>query len=140
MKKALKSVSLLLIIGMVLVLLTGCGGDKLIATKTTEDDSMGLGKYEEKIEVKFKDDKVSEVTMTAEFEKEEAAKSMAALFNLGSSMAEEEMEGFKVEQKGKKVIMKVDAKTFAKQEDLSDEDMTKEAIKKSLEEDGYTVK
>lgn len=140
MKKALKSVSLLLIIGMVLVLLTGCGGDKLIATKTTDDDSMGLGKYEEKIEVKFKDDKVSEVTMTAEFEKEEAAKSMAALFNLGSSMAEEEMEGFKVEQKGKKVIMKVDAKTFAKQEDLSDEDMTKEAIKKSLEEDGYTVK
>ena len=140
MKKALKSVSLLLIIGMVLVLLTGCGGDKLIATKTTEDDSMGLGKYEEKIEVKFKDDKVSEVTMTAEFEKEEAAKSMAALFNLGSSMAEEEMEGFTVEQKGKKVIMKVDAKTFAKQEDLSDEDMTKEAIKKSLEEDGYTVK
>lgn len=140
MKKALKSVALLLIIGMVLVLLTGCGGDKLIATKTTEDDSMGLGKYEEKIEVKFKDDKVSEVTMTAEFEKEEAAKSMAALFNLGSSMAEEEMEGFKVEQKGKKVIMKVDAKTFAKQEDLSDEDMTKEAIKKSLEEDGYTVK
>lgn len=140
MKKVLKSVALLLIIGMVLVLLTGCGGDKLIATKTTEDDSMGLGKYEEKIEVKFKDDKVSEMTMTAEFEKEESAKSMAAIFNLGATMSEEEMEGFKVEQEGKKVVIKMDAKTFAKQEDLSDEEMTKEAIKKSLEEDGYTVK
>ena len=140
MKKVLKSVALLLIIGMVLVLLTGCGGDKLIATKTTEDDSMGLGKYEEKIEVKFKDDKVSEMIMTYEFEKEESAKSMAALFNLGASMAGEDMKGFEVEQKGKKFVMKMDAKAYAEQEGATDEEMTKEAIKKSLEEDGYTVK
>lgn len=140
MKKVLKSVVLLLIIGMVLVLLTGCGGNKLVATKTTEDDFMGLGKYEEKVELKFKNDKVSEVKMTYEFEKEEAAESMAAIFNLGASMAEEELEGLEVEQKGKKVIMTMDAAMFAEQEGVSDEEMTKEAMKAALEEEGYTVK
>lgn len=140
MKKTIKSIALLLIMGVMLFLLVGCGGDKLVATKTTEDDVMGLGKYEEKIEVTFKDDKVNEVKMTYEFEKEESAKNMAALFNLGASMSGEEMEGLKVEQKGKKLIMNMDAKTFAQQEGATDEEMTKEAIKASLEEEGYTVK
>lgn len=140
MKKTIKSVALLLIMGVMLFLLAGCGGDKLVATKTTEDDVMGLGKYEEKIEVTFKDNKVNEVKMTYEFEKEESAKNMAALFNLGASMSGEEMEGLKVEQKGKKLIMNMDAKTFAQQEGATDEEMTKEAIKASLEEEGYTVK
>lgn len=140
MKKTLKIGALLLVMAMLLVLLTGCGGNKLVATKTTEDEGMGFGKYEETVELKFKDDKVNEITMTYEFEKEESAEGMAAIFNLGVSMSEEEMQGFEVEQKGKKVIIKMDAKMFAEQEGVSEEEMTKEAMKKALEEDGYTVK
>lgn len=41
MKKVAKSVALLLVMGMILVLLAGCGSDKLVATKTTEDDMVG---------------------------------------------------------------------------------------------------
>lgn len=140
MKKTLKIGALILALATLLVLLTGCGGDKLVATKTTEDDGMGLGKYEETVEIKFKDDKVTEITMTSEFEKEESAQGMAAIFNMGVSMAGEKMEGFEVEQKGKKVIIRMDAKLFAEQEGISEEGMTKEAMKKALEEDGYTVK
>ena len=140
MKKTLKAILLVLVMSMVLVLLTGCGGDKLVATKSTDDDMMGMGKYEEKIEVEFKDDKASKITMTYEFEKEESAKAMAAFFDLGASMEEEGLEGLKVEQKGKKLIIKMDVETFAAQEGVEESEMTKEAMKKSLEEDGYTVK
>lgn len=140
MKKTFKIGALLIVMAILLVLLTGCGADKIVATKTTEDQGMGLGKYEETVEIEFKNDKVNEIKMICEFEKKEAAESMAAIFNLGASMAGEELEGFSVEQTGKKVIIKMDAKMFAEQEGMQADEMTKEALKKSLEEDGYTVK
>lgn len=140
MKKTLKIGMLLVSLVMVLVLLTGCGANKLVATKTTNDEVMGLGKYEETVEIEFKDEKVSSITMISEFEKEEPAKEMAGMFNMAFAMAGEEIEGFEVEQKGKKVIIKMDAKIFAEQQDIPEGEITKEAIKKSLEEDGYTVK
>jgi len=140
MRKVLINVGLLLIIGMVLILLTGYGADKLIATKTTQDDFMGLGKYEEKVEVELKNDKVTEIEMTYEFEKKEAAEGMTSILNLGISMSKEELEGITLEQKGNKVIITMDAKVFAEQEGVSEKEMTKEAMRSYLEEEGYTVK
>ena len=140
MRKVLTNVGLLLIMGMMLILLTGCGADKLIATKTTQDDFMGLGRYEEKVEVEFKNDKVTGIEMTYEFEKKEAAEGMTAILNLGISTSEEELEGITVKQKGNKVIMTMDAQMFAEQEGVSEKEMKKEAMRSSLEEDGYTVK
>lgn len=137
MKKTIKLVSLLVVMVILLAVLTGCGGNKLVATKTVEDDGSGMGKYEEKVEIIFKDDKASEIIMTSEFEKEEIAESMAEIFKIAET---EGMEGFKVEQDGKKVIIKMDANTFAEQEGTPEEKMTKEAMKKALEEDGYKVK
>jgi len=140
MKKTLKGLVLAIIIGFAVISLTGCGEDKLVATKTTEDEMMG--NYKEEITVTFKDDKLETVEMAMEFDKEETAQGMYGLFNMGMSMSEEEdsFEGMEVKQEGKKLIIKMDAKTFAESEGASDEDMTKEAIRKSLEEDGYTVK
>ena len=139
MKKTLKALALALVMGILVISLTGCGSNKLVATKTTEDEMMG--NYKEEITVTFKDDKVETVEMNMEFDDEETAQGMYGLLSLGMSMDEEgQLEGLEVKQDGKKLIMKMDAKAFAASEELSDEDMTKETIKASLEEDGYTVK
>lgn len=139
MKKTLKGLVLAILMGIMVISLTGCGGNKIVATKTTEDDMMG--KYEEEITITFKDDKVETVKMVMEFEKEETAQGMYGILNMGMSMSEgTEIEGLKVEQDGKKIIMTMDATAFAESSGASDEEMTKDAIKKSLEEDGYKVK
>jgi len=139
MKKTLKAIILALVIGILVISLTGCGSDKIVATKTTEDEMMGSCK--EEITITFKNDKVETIKMSMEFDNEETAQGMYGILSLGMSMDESgELEGLEIEQKGKKLIMKMDATTYAETEGVSDEDMSKEALKKSLEEDGYTVK
>lgn len=139
MKKTLKSIVLLLIMGAVLILLTGCGGDKLIATKTTQDELMG--NYTEEVVVKFKDDVVENVEMSMEFDSEETAEGMYGLYNMGVSMSEDEsLAGLDVKLDGKKLVITMDASAYAAEEGMSQEEMSKEAIKTSLEESGYTVK
>lgn len=142
MKKTVKSLALILAMALILISLVGCGADKadkLVATKETEDEDMG--NYKEEIVVTFKDDKVDSVEMSMEFEDEDTAKSMYSLYQLGMSMSEDnEMEGMSVSQEGKKFIMTMDAKAYADEQGINDEELTKEAIKAALEEDGYTVK
>lgn len=139
MKKVAKSVALLLIMAIALVLLTGCGGNKLVATKTTEDGT--IGKYKEEMTVTFKDDKVNEIEMSMEFDDEEKAKAMYSLYNVGASMSDDEsLKGMKVEQKGKKLVIKMDAKAYAESAGASEDAMTKDALKSALEAQGYEVK
>lgn len=139
MKRTLKNVSLVLMMGLVLLLLAGCGSDKLVATKTTEDSTMGT--YKEEVVMTFKDDKVTDIEMSMEFDDEETASGMYALFNMGLSMSEDEStQGMEVKQDGKKLVITMDAQTYAKSEGVSDEEMTRDALKTALEEDGYTVK
>ena len=69
MKKTIKSSALLLVIAMILFTLTGCMGNKLVATKSNEDSM--FGKYEEKVEISFKDDKADKITITTEYEEKE---------------------------------------------------------------------
>lgn len=138
MKKVAKSVALLLVMGMILVLLAGCGSDKLVATKTTEDDM--VGSYKEEVVMTFEKDKVTNIEMSMEFDKEETAAEMYSMFNMGLSMSGEDMEGMEAKQDGKKFIMTMDAKAYAESEGVSDEEMTKDAMKAALEADGYTVK
>ena len=128
MKKVVKSVALLAVMVMVIAFLAGCG-NKLVATKTTDDEDMG--KYDEKIEVTFKNDKAQEVKMTYTFEKEESAKSLASMYEfLGG-------DDIKVETDGKKVILTMSAEdSFGSEED----EMSRDEIKALLEEQGYTVK
>lgn len=138
MKKVAKSVALLLVMGMILVLLAGCGSNKLVATKTTEDDM--VGSYKEEVVMTFEKDKVTNIEMSMEFDKEETATAMYSMFNMGLSMSEEKIEGMEAKQDGKKFIMTMDAKAYAESEGVSDEEMTKDAMKAALEADGYTVK
>ena len=103
MKKTLKALALSLVIGIMVISLTGCGSDKLVATKTTEDEMMG--NYTEKITVTFKNDKVETIEMSMEFDDEETAQGMYGLFSLGMSMDESgELEGMDVKQDGKELV------------------------------------
>lgn len=136
MKKTAKSIVLALVMGILLIALTGCGANKLVATKSSDDEFMG--KYEEKIEISFKDDKAYQIVWTMEFEDEDKAESVASIFKLANSSDEDTK--IDVEQNGKKVTLKMDAKSFASQEDIDDNSLSKEEMKKSLEDEGYTVK
>lgn len=128
MKKVIKSVALLSIMIMAVAFLAGCG-NKLVATKTTDDEYMG--KYDEKIEIKFKNDKADEVKMTYTFDNEDSAKSLASMYSLLGG------DEIKVDQKGKSVVMTMSAEDFG---GTGEDAMTKDEIKASLEEQGYTVK
>ena len=138
MKKTLKALVLAVIIGLVLISLTGCGGNKLVATKTTEDEMMG--NYKEKIVITFKKDKVEAMEMTMEYDKEETAQAMYGILSFGMSMAEDgELDGMDFKQDGKKIIINMDASAYEATRGTIGE-MTKEELKTSLEKEGYKVK
>lgn len=131
MKRTSKSILLVAIMAILLLALTGCGGDKLVATKSSD-----FG--DEKIEISFEDDKAKEMVWTIECEDKDEAKEAVETFEQLS----ENMDGIKAEQKGKKVVLTIEVEAFAALSgaDVDDEAMSKDEFKKALEEDGYEVK
>ena len=134
MKKTLKALLLVAFMLVTLLALTGCG-DKLVATRETEE--MGM-KTEEEIEVSFKDDKVNKVKMTYNFDSKEQAEAMKSLFTLGMSM-NGETTNLDIKQKGKKLTIEADAEAYAELAG-EDVDISKDELREQLEEAGYTVK
>ena len=134
MKKTLKALLLVAFMLVTLLALTGCG-DKLVATRETEE--MGM-KTEEEIEVSFKDDKVNKVKMTYNFDSKEQAEAMKSLFTLGMSM-NGETTNLDIKQKGKKLTIEADAEAYAELAG-EDVDISKDELREQLEEEGYTVK
>lgn len=135
MKKTLKGVFLFVVMAVMLLAMTGCGeNNKLVATK--EGEETGFGKYKETVEVTFKDKKADQITMTRELEDQDKADSISkALEYLGADA----FNGMDVKVDGKKVIMTLNAKDFLG-DDVKDEDLSRDSIKKELEDDGYKVK
>lgn len=136
MKKSLKILLIVACMASLLLALTGCG-NKLVATKETTENGMT---FEEKIEVSFKKDEIDKVKMTYTFDDEDTAKTMKSYMDLMFAFAGDELDGFEVEQKGKKIIMELDAKAFATMEGEDDLKVSKEELKEELEEQGYKVK
>ena len=136
MKKLVKGSLLLMVVAMILMALTGCGKNKLVATKSNDAENSLLGAYDEKIEITFKKDKADKIVWTMEFEDESKAKSAAGLYQMASS----EIEGLEVKQDGKKVVLNMSVEAYAKTADMKDEDLSRDAFKKELEDEGYTVK
>lgn len=134
MKKTLKALLLVAFMLVTLLALTGCG-DKLVATRETEE--MGM-KMEEEIEVSFKDDKVNKVKMTYTFDSKEQAEAMKSLFTLGMSM-NGETTNLDIKQRGKKLTIEADAEAYAELAG-EDVDISKDELREQLEEEGYTVK
>lgn len=141
MNKTLKVILVILLMLVALFILTGCG-NKLVATKTSEEEGLDgeKMKIEEKIEVSFKGNKVNTVKKTYTFEKEEDVESMKAMYELMKAFGGEDLK-IDVEQTGKKLVIDLDSKAYAEIVANSNEaEMTKKEIKRSLEEDGYKVK
>ena len=111
----------------------------IIATKTTENSPMG--NYEEELIVVFENDKANNIEIKLKFQNNEDANEMYGLYNYAITMMEEDYsKGISIIQEENNVIISMDANTYAKTEELSDEEMTKEALKKMFEEEGYMIK
>lgn len=133
MKKTLKISALLAIIAIMLVSLTGCFKNKIVATKHVDADKSMVGAYDEKIEITFKKDKADKIVWTMEFDDEDKAEKMSSLYK-------EFIKDADVDQKGKKIVITIKTKDFADQNDMKEEDLTKDNLVKKLEDQGYTVK
>ncbi len=139
MKKIFKVLLLSVLMIMTVLLLSGCGGNKLTATKTTNDSY--IGNYSEKIVVTFKDNKATTIEQTIDFDNEASAESMYSMYNIGSSIPGVSMpDGIDVKLNGKTMTITTDANVYASSNGLSNDGLTKEAMKASYEENGYTVK
>lgn len=139
MKKTLKVLLLVAFMAVVLFTLTGCG-NKLVATRETDDAEMGTIK--EKYEYTFKKDKMDSVKATFTFEDKEKAEKAEEQLNgvkaLAEAFAEEDFE-MEIKRSGKKVTMEIDASTFANMEG-EDADVSIDELREELEEEGYKVK
>ena len=126
MKKSLKMLSIVLLCGMMLIALTGCG-NKIKATR--EED-----KVKETLELTLKGDKVIKQKMTMEFEDKEDAEELYEFITEG--LDEEDDDETEIKLKGKKIIMSVKGDLAEEQY----EDMSKEEIIEYLEDSDYKVK
>ncbi len=129
MKKLLKITSLLAVVAMLLLALTGCGGNKLVGTM--EEDG-----NKSKIEMSFdKNDKLTKMVMTYEFKDKDAAKEM-----YDSSKEEAKDSGIKVKKSGKKVTITMKAKDFADKFGADADQLDKDTMKEFAKFMGYELK
>ena len=128
MKKLLKITSLLAVLAIVLCILSGCGGNKIVGTM--EEDGT-----KSKIVATFdKDDNLKALEVTYEYKNADDAK------DAYEEMKDEDAEGYKIKRSGKKVTVKMDAKSFAKQTGANEDRLTKDNMKELIKFMGYEVK
>lgn len=134
MKKLIKQISLIAIMLILVFALTGCG-NKMIATKTIDEDGV---KAKLKYEIQFENDKVSNIKMITEYESKEDADEAFESLEFINTLAENEEDKLNIEQDGNKVIMVLTGEQYG--ELSTEEEMTKKAIKANLEEEGFKVR
>ena len=129
MKNILKVTSLLAVLVMLLVALTGCGGNKIVGTM--EEDG-----NKSKIEMSFdKNDKLTKIVMTYEFKNKDDAKEL-----YDSSKEEAKDTGIKVKKSGKKVTITMKAKDFSDKFGVEADQLDKETMKSFAKFMGYELK
>lgn len=128
MNKTIKFIIAVVMMLATLLTLTACGGNKIVATKETNE---GLGfSAKEKLEITFKGDEVKKAVETMEFKNKDEAEAFAALLKVADE------DGIKIKKSGKKVTITFTKDAFKD----SFSGANKDEIKKSLEEQGYKVK
>ena len=144
MKKTAKSILLVMRMAVLVFALTEYENkndkkeenkDIIVGTREQNDDY--FGKYTEEMEIEFKEDKAEKITISMIFESEETAKGLAAVFSLASTETTGKME---TKQEGNKFMMTMNAAAYAEQEGIEAEQLSKEYLKKVLEDEGYTIK
>ena len=126
MKNLLKITGIIAVIAMILLALTGCGGNKLVG-KLKEDD------YKGKVVATFdKDDKLKKMVITMTYKDTDDAKD-------SYEDAKETFESGKVKRSGKKVTVTLKAKDFAEMSHQDEEDIDKDIIEKFLKTMGFEL-
>ena len=144
MKKIIKYFIVTVLLTMMVFVFAGCSEkkvennkstneEKLVAIKTIQSDI--VGEYESRFEFVFENEKLIKVTNISELKTENEAEVFMAAVNASKN---ETIKGIEYEQDGNKVIMKMDADTYASMSNTKT--LTKDAIKKDMEKRGYTVK
>lgn len=141
MNKTLKILLVAVLMGLMLIALTGCG-NKLVATRTHDEDGE---KYEEKLEITFKKDKVSNLKASIKFDSKDKAEEYVEQYNAYLALAksfsdDSDLNLPELKQKGKTIIMEMDAEQYAELNSKELASLSKEEVKKQLEEEGYKVK
>ena len=139
MKKTLKLLAVVAVLLVMLIALTGCG-NKIVATRETEDGGVS---YEEKLEIKLKDDKINNVKVTMTFEDKETAEKMKVQLDAAMAMITAFSggdSGMEIKQESKKIIIELDAEQYADMYGAEIEEISKDELKAQLEEEGYKVK
>ena len=129
MKKLLKITSLLAVVAMLLLALTGCGGKKVVGTM--EDDD-GKGKAVATFDSK---DRLKELKLTYEYkDKEDAEDSYEAIKDMFEDI------GGKVKKSGKKITVTIKGKDLAEQKDVDLDELDREYMEDAIESMGFEIK
>lgn len=124
MKKLLKITSLLAVVAMLLLALTGCGGSKLVGTM----ESNGV---KSKAVASFnKDDKLTKIEISYTFDSTDDAKDFY-------DEMKEDSDGYKVKRSGKKVTVSSKGKDFAKE--MDEDEISKDDMESYLKLMGYEI-
>ena len=128
MKKLLKVTSLLAVLAMLLLALTGCGGKKLTATMKEDD-------YKGKLVATFDSkDRLKQMTITVTYKDKDDAKD-------AYDSAKEVYEDFgKVKRSGKKITVTIKGKDLAEETGKDYDDIDRDYIEKFAETMGFDVK
>lgn len=141
MKKTLKVLGIVVLVLVMLLALTGCG-NKVIATKDVDEDGV---EYKQRIEYKFKGDKVENIKMTMTFKDKDTAEKMNEQLEQAMSLMSAFGGGIDIEPelKGKKIIMEIDVKEYAEMAGVDEDEIestSKKELKEELKEQGYKVR
>ena len=117
----------------ILLLVTACGGNKVVCSGTIEDDNM---KYDMTITATFNKDKVKDTTASMKFETEEIATTMCGFMQTATSA----QEGLDIKCSGKIITLK-GFQAMMEDEDVTVQNMTKEQfILEAEKTEGITCK
>lgn len=120
------------LLGLSMVMLTGCGKNQITCTGSEEQDGQ---KIELKVTATPKDGKVTEAEATMTFENEDTAKQMCALFEMANGFAEDR----------KKIDIKCDGKSltvgnYLQMQDNEKTEYTEDEFIKLMEDEKLTCK
>ena len=130
MKKTSRSILLITIMAFLLFTLTGCGGNKLVATTSSE-----FG--DEKMEITFnKDDTPKKIVWTIKTEDTADAKEITEEFKEDIK----DIDGAKVKRNGKKVVLTMKYEAFIEYLDVDiDTDISRDEFEEMLEILGFEI-
>ena len=128
MKKLLKITSLLAVVVMLLLALTGCGGKKIVGTMEEDD---GKGKAVATFDSK---DRLKELKITYEFKDKDDAEDA---YDGAKEMFE---EVGKVKKSGKKITITIKGKDLAEQSNKELDEIDRDYMEDAIESMGFEIK